>query len=143
MADVDLTQAVQAVLDDDENLRSYGLRAQSNGKTVTVVGVVDVLAEKRYVESIVQAIPGVEKVEGAIAISTDGQITDADVRFEVGEELGLYPADELRQLSIQANGGVVTLIGEVSREEFKAQALEAAAKARGVVEVVNKIKVRD
>lgn len=143
MADVDLTQAVQAVLDDDENLRSYGLRAQSNGKTVTVVGVVDVLAEKRYVESIVQAIPGVEKVEGAIAISTDGQITDADVRFEVGEELGLYPTDELRQLSIQANGGVVTLIGEVSREEFKAQALEAAAKARGVVEVVNKIKVRD
>lgn len=143
MADVDLTQAVQAVLDDDENLRSYGLRAQSNGKTVTVVGVVDVLAEKRYVESIVQAIPGVEKVESAIAISTDGQITDADVRFEVGEELGLYPADELRQLSIRANGGVVTLIGEVSREEFKAQALEAAAKARGVVEVVNKIKVRD
>ena len=143
MADVDLTQMVQAALDSDENLRSYGLRAQVNGRTVTIVGVVDVLAEKRYAEEIVQAVPGVQRVESAIAISTDGQITDTDVRFEVGEELGLYPADELRQLSIQANGGVVTLIGEVSREELKAQALEAAAKARGVVDVVNKIKVKD
>lgn len=143
MANQELTQAVQAALDGDKNLRAYGLEAKANGSVVTVTGIVDVLAEKEHVQRLLQSVPGVEEVDNAVTISTDGQIDDGDVRFEVGEELGLYPEDELRELSIESSGGVVTLQGTVSSADLRKKALDAAAKARGVVGVVSKIDVKE
>lgn len=143
MASDDVISKVQAALDSDENLRSYGLEAQGSQEKITISGVVDVLAEKWHAERVAKAVPGVGEVENAITISTDGQIDDGDVRFEVGEELGLYPEDELRLLSIEANKGVVTLRGRLSRPELKEKAIQAAAKARGVVGVVSKINVEE
>ncbi len=143
MANEDLAQAVKQALDSEKDLQGYGLEVRAIGDKVTITGVVDVLAEKWHAKQVAQSVAGVKEVEAAITVSTDGQLDDGDVRFEVGEELGLFPEDQLRELSIQATKGVVTLRGTVTKPELVNEAVSAAAKARGVVDVISKIEVKD
>jgi len=143
MANEDLAQAVKQALDAEKDLQGYDLAVRANGDKITITGVVDVLAEKWHAKRVAEQVAGVKEVEAAITVSTDGQLDDGDVRFEVGEELGLLPEDEVRQLSIQADKGVVTLRGTVTKPELAEDAVRAAAKARGVVDVISKIEVKD
>ncbi|MDK2887900.1 MAG: hyperosmotically inducible periplasmic protein [Thermoanaerobacter sp.] len=136
-----LTRKVQEVLDSDVRTREYGLKADVVDGKARITGIVDTLAEREQVSRIVSAIEGIRAVENGVAISTDGAITDDDVAFEVGEELDAAGINR-RHVGVKSVKGVVFLQGRVDSPEEIEAARAAAARARGVKEVVSQLKLR-
>lgn len=138
-AEKELKQAFKA----SKDLRSYGLRTEVVEEKARLQGVVDTLIEKERATALAQNIPGVEKVENAISISTDGPITDGEVGFEVSEELAKAPEVNPRHIWAESYRGTAILKGETSRPEEIEAARRAAAKARGVKEVLTQVKLKE
>lgn len=131
---------LQTVLELDPDLRSYGLRARVVRGKALLYGVVDTLSEKTRAHELAQGVPGVTGVENLISISTDGQIEDKDVEFEVSEELNKEV--DTKHISAKSSRGVVTLLGTSDNLEEVEVAKKAASRARGVKDVVNKVKLQ-
>lgn len=132
-------QRVQQVLDTNLESRVYGLKADViNGETI-ITGIVDSLSEKESIAKIVAGIDGVRSVENGLTISTDGSINDEDVTFEVMEELNADPGVNLRHIGARSVKGTVFLKGRVESKDEIDTAVKAAAKARGVRNVVSQL----
>jgi|GEM_PF-294517 len=139
-----LAQQIQSILDQDWNLQGYGLKVQVTGEgRVILSGIVDTLAEKERAAALVAGIPGVQAVENGIGISTDGIIDDADITMEVQEELEADPAVDLRHVGVETKKGTVFLVGSIKNPAEAEAAREAAARARGVRNVVNNLGLPD
>jgi len=138
--DDDLREHLQAVLDVDINLRSYGLKADVVKGEAQLSGVVDTLSEKEYARELARTVPGIRKVSDRISVSTDGPITDRDVEAEVAQELEAAPGVDVHQIGAESSGGVVSLVGRTGDPTAVESAKKAASKARGVAKVVNKVK---
>ena len=142
LVDNQLKEQLQNALDSDLNLLSYGLGADVVEREAQISGVVDTLAEKKRAEELARRIPGITRVNAAIAVSADGPITDKDVEFEVSEELEAHPDVNTKNIGAKVERGVVTLVGNTSDPAEVKAAREAASKARGVTEVHSQVKVR-
>ncbi|PKM82154.1 MAG: transporter [Firmicutes bacterium HGW-Firmicutes-14] len=140
--DESLKEALQRKLEDDINLRGYALKADVVEGQAQLQGIVDVLAEKEHAEKIAKGISGIKKVDNAIAVSTDGAITDSAVDFEVAEELNANPEVNLKHIGAKSSGGKVILTGNVTDPDEINTARRSAGKARGVTEVKSQVKVR-
>ncbi|MEJ6949741.1 BON domain-containing protein [Natronospora cellulosivora (SeqCode)] len=132
---------MQATIDSDRNVGPYGLKVEEGEKLINVTGVVDTLDEVNYTKKLVKDLNPNKKLEMAVSISTDGAITDNDSEMEVAEEIA--DNSELSDnINIRVDKGKVTLSGRVENEELKKEAANVAAKARGVIDVVNDIEVQ-
>lgn len=138
--DDDLREHLQALLDLDINLRSYGLRADVVRGEAQICGVVDTLAEKERARELARTVPGIQKVSDRISISTDGPITDRDVEFEVTEELEATPGIDTRQIGAKSKEGVVSLVGRARDRATLESAKKAASRARGVTKVTSRVR---
>jgi len=136
----DLESRVQQFLREDKDLRGYGLKAEVVGNKVLVSGVVDTLVEKERLEEALRRLAGVEAVESAIALSTDGEVRDEELTAEVQEELAATPGVDTRRVGAEVRGGTAILAGTVASEEELRAATRAAAKARGVTRVVSRLR---
>lgn len=133
-----LSRQVTRALQEDEGLSPYGLRADVVDGVARVQGLVETLSEQRRVEEVVRSVPGVRGYEGAVSISTDGSIDDADVEMEVADELGKLPFGDA--ITPKARKGEVTLFGTVPDRQAARQAVEAASRARGVTGVHSRLQ---
>lgn len=139
-----LERQIQEILDRDWNLQGYGLKARVTGeRRVILSGIVDTLAEKERAQALVASIPGVQTVENGISISTDGAVDDADITMEVQEELAAEPAVDLRHVGVETQKGTVYLVGNIEDPAEAEAAAQAAARARGVRNVVNNLELND
>ena len=139
--DQELTDKVQSLINSDQDLAGYLVQGRSRGGIIHLQGIVDVLAEKYRAEELLKQIPGVVGVENGITVSTDGDINDQSVEFEVNEEINADPRVQLKEVEVQSDSGVVHLRGEV-RTLAEAKAAEvAASRSRGVKEVVSELRV--
>mgnify|MGYP000853429797 FL=1 len=142
--DKHLALRVHSSIMDDPGLRAYGIKVSSNKGVVRLQGIVDVLAEKMRAEEIASGVSGVTRIENNLTVSTDGRITDDDVNFEVAEELRLAPNVDITKVYGESKKGVVHLYGNVDEPSEAKAAVRAAAKARGVKDIVSHITgVRD
>ncbi|WP_066634524.1 BON domain-containing protein [Desulfolucanica intricata] len=141
--DRELQQTVESVLNNDKNLKGYGLQAYVNNGEVEVTGIVDSLSEKEHVNRVLSKLNGVRRVNNGVSISTDGAIDDEDVEFEVAEELNADPAVNLKHVGAKSVRGTVFLQGHITDQEEKKAAIKAASKARGVTNVVSRLKLED
>jgi len=139
LRDEEIRQNVQEVLDSNVETRAYGLKADVANGVVTVTGIVDTLSEKDSLKGIVSGIEGVRGVESGVAISTDGAVDDEDVTFEVMEELSADPNVSLKHVGARSVKGTVFLKGRVDSKDEIDAAISAAAKARGVRNVVSQL----
>jgi hyperosmotically inducible protein len=139
----ELQDRVQDVLDSDKDLRGYGLNVTGSGDRVAVSGIVDTLSEINRAEKLVAGLPGVQEVVNDLTISTDGNITDADVTKEVREELNADPRVDLSHIGAETHGGTVILMGNTENPDEIEAARQTAAKARGVRKVVSQVKLKD
>lgn len=140
--DKELQNRVQALLDNNEGIKVYGVKARVNNGHVDLSGVVDTLSEKQQLRELVKGVPGVKEVDLGVAISTDGAIDDEDVSFEVAEELSADPGIDLRHVGAKSVDGVAILQGTVEDPAEAEAAIRAAARARGVKDVVSRIQVK-
>ncbi len=130
-----LEEAVRAAIDADRGMRGYELNVKARGHEVVLTGVVDVLAEKERLRAIASAVPGVERVEADLTVSTDGPLDDREVAMEVSEELAAHPGLDPKDVGVEVRDGVAHLVGRVSDASEEEQAVATASKARGVKEV--------
>jgi len=138
-----LSEQIHHKLQEDQGLGAYDLkvRVYQDG-VVQVQGIVDVLEEKIRAEQLISSFPEVKKVENDITVCTDGGIDDEDVAFEVSEELRANP-EVPDSVGVRVVGGEVQLVGSVSNYNEAEEALETAAKARGVREVSSLLKMAE
>ncbi|SMB91119.1 hyperosmotically inducible protein [Thermanaeromonas toyohensis ToBE] len=135
-------EELQRAFKADKDLKGYGLKVEVVEGKARLQGIVDTLIEKERATNLAQDIPGVEKVDNAISISTDGPITDSEVEFEVAEELAQAPGVELQHIGGKSHRGTVLLKGEALKPHEIEAARRAAAKARGVKRVISQVKVK-
>ena len=137
--DEHLALRVQASLTEDPGLEPYGIKVSSRRGIVRLEGIVDVFAEKMRAQEIAAGVSGVTDIENDLTVSTDGRITDGDVNFEVAEELRLDPNVDISKVYGESKKGVVHIHGEVDTPRHAKAAIWAAAKARGVKDIVSHI----
>jgi hyperosmotically inducible protein len=130
---------VHSSIMDDPGLRPYGIKVSSSKGVVRLQGIVDVFAEKMRAEEIAASVSGVTRIENNLTVSTDGRITDDDINFEVAEELRLAPNIDISRVYGDSKKGVVHLYGDVNDPGEAKAAIWAAAKARGVKDIVSHI----
>ncbi|ACV64312.1 transport-associated [Desulfofarcimen acetoxidans DSM 771] len=141
--DRELQQKVRGFLENDLNLRRYELKANVNKGEVSVIGIVDTLSEKEYLNRHLAGLQGIQRINNGVTVSTDGAIDDEDVAFEVAEELGSDPQVNMLHVGVKSVNGTVFLQGRVDSEEEKDAAVKAASRARGVTNVVSQLKRKD
>lgn len=134
-----LRKTVQEILDTNVKTKAYGLKADVINGEIIITGIVDTLSEKEDLEKLISGVEGVRAIENAVAISTDGAINDSEVTSEVLEELKTAPDVNLKHVGAQSVKGTVFLKGRVYDESEIEAAKHAAAKARGVREVVSQL----
>lgn len=139
----ELTAAINERLLSDARLAPYALKARfyENG-TVQLQGIVDVLEEKRQAEELVRKFPEVKKIENDITVCTDGAIDDSEVAFEISEELRANP-EVPDSVGVKVSGGEAHLVGSVTSYNEAQEAMESAAKARGVRQVHNQLRLAE
>lgn len=140
--DTAMQQKVQQMLDNDQDLRGYALKANVIDGEVQVSGVVDALAEQNRLREKLAGMPGVKRVELGLAVSTDGAINDSAVTMEVMEELEANPRVNLRHVGAKTVDGTVFLVGRAASPEEEQEAIASASKARGVIKVVSQLKIK-
>lgn len=143
LVDDRLKEQVQSALDTDPNVSVYALKADVVEREAQLHGIVDTLSEKRRAEEIARCVPGIVKVDSAVAVSTDGPITDKGVEVEVSEELQAHPGVSTKNIGAKIERGVVTLVGSTDDPAEVEAAKEAASRARGVTKVTSQVKIRD
>jgi hyperosmotically inducible protein len=137
-----LREQLLNVINSDPNVGAYELRADVVEREAQLQGIVDTLAEKQRAEELARSIPGIEKVDSAVAVSTDGPITDKEVEFEVSEELEAHPGIRTANIGAKSDKGTVTLAGTTDDPAEVDAAKEAASRARGVTKVISQVKIR-
>ncbi len=131
-----LVQKVHRELEQDMETLGLDINITARDKEITLTGVVDWLAEKEQAEALASRVEGVGKVENALTLSMDGQLTDNDMEVEISERL---EAAQLTNLGVKVHKGIVTMVGHCDKaEEERAQDL--IAHVRGIKEIVSRIE---
>ena len=136
-----LAERVLKSIKQDAGLCAYEINVTARDGVVHLAGIVDVQAEKMRAEEIAARLDGVAAVENDLTVCADGQVTDDDVNFEVSEELRLDPRVDFGRVYAESKRGVVHLYGKVDSLADRQAAISAAARARGVKEVVSHLEV--
>lgn len=144
LEDKDLKSKVESTIEKDFELSElYDINVDVTHGEVQLVGVVDTLADKQRLESIVKSIPDVAHLSNAITVCTDGPITDRGVEFEVAEELNADHRVDMKNIGAKSVHGKVFLVGRSEDKEELQAAMETASKARGVKQVISQVKQTD
>jgi hyperosmotically inducible protein len=111
---------------------------------VTLTGLVDSKAEVKRAEEIAMAVEGVQSVTNYLTVGsrTVGQaIDDSIIVGKINKELIAEPNLKSLNIDVDANNGVVTLSGIVANINQKSRVLEIADQTRGVVKVIDNLKI--
>ena len=111
------------------------VQAEVHDGVVRLSGQVKDVAARRHAEIVARRVEGVIDVENAIT-------TDTGVVARVLSALLEDPRTRLYTIEVTSDHGVVTLSGTVPSEEVKRAAEEIARRQKGVVSVINALKVQ-
>lgn len=139
--DTDIKNRVKNALEKDFELTNrYDVHVDVIEKEVLLLGVVDTLSEKERLERFVKDIPGVLHMRNNVTIATDGPINDRGVEFEVAEELQADPRVNTKHIGATSKHGKVHLVGRSDDQHEIKAAADAAARARGVKQVISEVR---
>jgi hyperosmotically inducible protein len=141
-SDRNLESRIREALRGKMGLSQLDINVRVRDGEAVLTGIVDVLSERVYAETLISRIPGVRSVENNLTISTDGTITNADIKKEIMSVLREDKSPQLDNVDVEVSGGVAELSGGIKTLDLSQDALNTARKTRGVRGVVNNLKTR-
>lgn len=106
---------------------------------VTLEGDAEWDFQRRWAEAAVRKIPGIRGVSNTIHLKPKVNATNLKSKIERAFERNAEV--DARRITVDADGGIVTLSGQVRSWAEKEDAAKAASRAPGVTEVRNRIQV--
>lgn len=139
-SDEEITRRAADVLDWDAQIPGADIRVRVEHGIVTLLGTVDWHFQRAEAEACVQRLAGVVAVDNRIAIRSVPAAA-AEVRENVLRALRRHPEIDAAAIEVEVAGGRATLSGSVPSFRQIRIAENAAWSARGVSEVVDRLRV--
>ena len=139
-SDSDIASAVQSTLKWDV-LVPKAVTAVVRDGWVTLAGQVDWNFEREAAERAVRYLTGVVSVSNSITLKKT-EASAAQVKEKVEAALQRQATTDAKSIHVDTNGSQVTLTGHASSWQSVVDASNAAWAARGVSQVVDKLKVQ-
>ena len=146
VADLEIKTLVSEDLSKSADLSEKHITTEVKDRTVTLTGAVETATQKNQAEHIAWQVTGVQGVTDNLT-ATDAQTNpeSADDKLAHRVEFELYStkAISLKSVQIRADGGTVTLSGNVASRAEKLLAEKTAQSVEGVRKVVDSLSVTD
>jgi len=139
--DVSITDAVQGELMWDPGVQSNWIDVETERGVVSLSGTVDNILAKERAARIAGAVKGVRSVVNQIRVVPPVLRSDMEIRNDVKDALVIDPATESYEVSVAAQGNIVTLTGAVDSWQERQLVEKVAKGVKGVIAVDNKIDV--
>ncbi len=136
-----LKDRLEAALAQEKDFKGYDINVRVVNGKITLQGIVDTLADKNHAHRVAARVEGAGEIENRLTISTDGAVDDRHIYMEVRQELAGPPILKDVFFNVKVKKGVLTLSGQVDSLIVKQAALEAAAKAMGITEIKDELKI--
>lgn len=117
---------VRTALVTDPVTESWEIDVIVNDAKVTLTGMVDTWAEKRFAERVAQTVKGVKEIENNISVSYDTTRPDSEILTEVEAALEWDPYVDDHLIDIAVDNGEVTMSGTVGSAAEKTRAKSGA-----------------
>jgi osmotically-inducible protein OsmY len=139
-ADVDTEAAVMAQLIADDGLSATDIDVDAHGGIVTLSGLVDLAAQRDRAERVALRVGGVTQVHNKLQILL--LVSADEVAERVTDAIGTDAIVGADRIAVSVRDNDVTLTGTVRSPRHRLAALAAAAGARGVADVHDRLTVR-
>ena len=133
--DQELVKLVHQAIEQEMETLGLDINITAHGGEITLIGIVDWLAEKEKAEQIASRVPGVTRVENGLSLALDGELRDLDIEHQL---LRKFEEANLTEMGVGVHEGIVTLMGHAG-SNAEEQAKDIIRHVRGVKEIVSKV----
>jgi osmotically-inducible protein OsmY len=140
-SDIEIRQAVLDALRYDPRVHRFGVNVAVQQGVVTLEGAVDNLAAKQAAEKDARHSIGVARVINRLEIEPRTERTSDDIAQDIHSALGRDQYVTSYNITVRVAAGVAVLSGQVGTHLAKRRAEQIAERTRGVVRVVNEIRI--
>lgn len=141
ITDMSITDAVENQLLLDDAVISFQIDVSTIDGVITLEGTVDNILAKERAARIAKIVKGVRSVINKIKVEPPKQRTARQIRLDVERALMSDPATDAYEIDVTVTGKVVMLTGVVQSWQEKNLCEMVAKGVKGVVAVVNDIRV--
>ena len=110
--------------------------------TAFLTGIVDNLAAKYAAEETTRNTEGIWRVRSFIKVRPPVRLADRELEKRVREAFNQHPLIDGYEIKISANSGKVSLEGYLNSPTEISQTVRAAARVKGVINVVNYLQIQ-
>lgn len=140
-SDTWITTKAKLALIADNRTSGFATDVVTQGQVVTLSGKVDSEEAKSAADAVVKGIEGVKSVNNQLQVVPEEKrqevnAKDEKINDDIEKALDSDPDLQDLSLTVESNGGVVTLLGTVSSEDELLKAARALRKIPGVKAVV-------
>ena len=140
LKDEDISRAVRTELMIAPNISPDSLKINVVNGIVTLSGTTDNILTKKRAAKIAESVTGVLEVRNKIKVIKTVR-NDADIKDDIITAIDNNPATDAFQVSTKVDNGNVTLSGIVQSWQEKELCGRIAETVKGVLDVVNNIKI--
>ncbi|MEA2528674.1 MAG: hypothetical protein QOG89_318 [Thermomicrobiales bacterium] len=140
--DTSIAKAVSEALDSNVLVPKGRIKVAVELGRVTLEGDVDWQFEREEAERTARRVDGVVDVTNEIVVKPRGNVTEAEIKSGIERALLRSAEVDAEQIKVIVEGGRVILTGVVHSWAEREAAEQAAWRAPGATQVINKIEVR-
>lgn len=144
LSDAELTAKIRSAILDDSRLPIDGISIFVLDGAVRLKGVVELLAQKQWIQEILYQIPEVKVVDNQLEVLTNNY-NDDELAAIVRQQLAGQQRHGLdySRVTVSADNGRIKLAGAVRSLGARLHAEDVVAQIRGVRVFENKLDIRD